>query len=242
VAEGGGVIAPPGWFADPIGRSDLRWWSGAEWTEHVAPAPVMHPADVPRPGTVLAGAPIPVPQPGSVVAPQPTTSAYVPFGGDSRGANSATADPRSWVPSGPIAPTHWNTGGAWALSATPLIGVLGGVGIGFAVSLAVSLAAPSLLWLSLVIALLPFLWTVAAATRDCAMLDAFGFGRLPSRWWLLLGPLAYLIVRTVHVRRQSGRGSAPLWWYCSIVMVLAGVSIGVRLLVAVTPGVLLPTS
>lgn len=27
---------PPGWFPDPFGRHEVRWWDGARWTEHVA--------------------------------------------------------------------------------------------------------------------------------------------------------------------------------------------------------------
>lgn len=29
---------PPGWFRDPTGRHDHRWWDGAAWTGHVADA------------------------------------------------------------------------------------------------------------------------------------------------------------------------------------------------------------
>lgn len=27
----------PGWYADPQGGSDARWWDGARWTDHVRP-------------------------------------------------------------------------------------------------------------------------------------------------------------------------------------------------------------
>jgi ABC-type sugar transport system permease subunit len=39
---------PPGWFPDPTGRHDHRWWDGAEWTAHVADAGVAasEPVDV----------------------------------------------------------------------------------------------------------------------------------------------------------------------------------------------------
>jgi hypothetical protein len=31
---------PPGWFRDPTGRHDHRWWDGGAWTAHVADAGV----------------------------------------------------------------------------------------------------------------------------------------------------------------------------------------------------------
>ena len=31
----GGYKIPPGWFPDPTGRFDQRYWSGTTWTEHV---------------------------------------------------------------------------------------------------------------------------------------------------------------------------------------------------------------
>ncbi|MES2092563.1 MAG: DUF2510 domain-containing protein [Actinomycetota bacterium] len=220
MADGGLVPAPPGWFADPIGLSDLRWWSGVDWTEHVSASPTVQPADVPRPGTLLASAAPAVPKPGTFVPPQPTTSAYVPFGGNEWATNPGAADPRSWLPT---APARWNTAGAWALGASPLVGVLTAVGLVF---------ATRSWWWSLTTALLPLLWSVAAASRDRKRLDVFGYGRLPSLWWLLLGPLAYLIVRTVRIRAQSGHGSAPLWWHLGILVILTGVSVAAWSLLA----------
>jgi hypothetical protein len=29
---------PPGWFTDPSGRHQQRYWSGSAWTEHVTDA------------------------------------------------------------------------------------------------------------------------------------------------------------------------------------------------------------
>jgi len=46
----------PGWFPDPTGRHDHRWWDGAAWTSHVADAGVAarDPLDAPAAG-VSAG-------------------------------------------------------------------------------------------------------------------------------------------------------------------------------------------
>ncbi len=33
-----GPAVPAGWYADPSGRFELRYWNGTEWTEHVARA------------------------------------------------------------------------------------------------------------------------------------------------------------------------------------------------------------
>ena len=33
---GGPGQHPPGWFPDPFGRHESRWWDGTRWTEHVA--------------------------------------------------------------------------------------------------------------------------------------------------------------------------------------------------------------
>ena len=32
------TTTPPGWYPNPADGTSLRWWDGARWTEHVAPA------------------------------------------------------------------------------------------------------------------------------------------------------------------------------------------------------------
>jgi hypothetical protein len=77
------TTAPPGWYPDPFGRHDHRWWEGTHWTSHVASdgfaseepetvAPVSQPAGaaLPLPGVPAA----PLPQPEVVPAPTRTVA------------------------------------------------------------------------------------------------------------------------------------------------------------------------
>ena len=41
---------PPGWFRDPTGRHDHRWWDGVAWTGHVADAGVAATDELPPTG------------------------------------------------------------------------------------------------------------------------------------------------------------------------------------------------
>ena len=47
------MSAPPGWYSDPGGNPQWRWWDGVQWTGHVAPA-VRGPAR-PDPAALVAG-------------------------------------------------------------------------------------------------------------------------------------------------------------------------------------------
>jgi len=45
--------APPGWYLDPEGRQELRWWDGTRWGPHTQPLPgVMQESQHPYPGVV----------------------------------------------------------------------------------------------------------------------------------------------------------------------------------------------
>jgi Protein of unknown function (DUF2510) len=37
-AAAAAAVAPAGWYADPSGRYELRYWDGSQWTEHVSRA------------------------------------------------------------------------------------------------------------------------------------------------------------------------------------------------------------
>jgi hypothetical protein len=84
------VVIPAGWYEDPAGQSDMRWWDGANWTAHM----MMHPPVA----TVAPVATIPPPQQTFRSAPQPWS--YEPL----------------LTPAVP----PWSTPYIWILSALPL--------------------------------------------------------------------------------------------------------------------------
>ncbi|AEW93218.1 MULTISPECIES: phospholipid scramblase-related protein [Streptomycetaceae] len=67
-----------GWYADPHGTPDLRWWDGSQWTEHVHAAV---PQRQPAPQAPPAAQPQPVPQaqaPQAQAAQFPAPQAQAP--------------------------------------------------------------------------------------------------------------------------------------------------------------------
>jgi len=97
------VVIPAGWYEDPAGQSDMRWWDGANWTAHT----MMHPP-------VAAVATTPLPQQAFGSAPQPWS-------------------PQPWshepflTPAVPL----WSTPYIWILSALPLAELALSYGAGF---------------------------------------------------------------------------------------------------------------
>lgn len=63
---------------------------------------------------------------------------------------------------------------------------------------------------------------IVATVRDASRLRVLGFDRPPSPAWILLTPLAYLVVRAVRVHERIGRGAAPLVFF-----LVSGFALGV---------------
>jgi len=61
------------------------------------------------------------------------------------------------------------------------------------------------------------LLTLVFAVRDQRQLIDSGHLKTASPAWMLLTPLAYLIARTVEVKRQSGRMSGALWAWLAVI-------------------------
>ena len=108
-------------------------------------------------------------------------------------------------PALPTLPTRSSTESVWALAFIPWVAALS-----FLASVLVYTTIMSHTGFLIAGALIPALWMLATANQDRKSLLELGF-RLPaSSWWILLGPLAYMIARTVSVARITGKGRAPL--------------------------------
>ncbi|MGO4692278.1 DUF2510 domain-containing protein [Glaciibacter sp. 2TAF33] len=203
-------VAPAGWYVDPKTSLHLRWWSGEEWTGHIAPlpdadhAPVDSSRDVPpTTGTVTTTAP-PLPTPVARVARVAPVEA---------GGMPAAPDDVSEYRTGP---GSWSTASVWLIAFTPWLTLL-------------ALAAALLMyawgvreWLQYAAISVPWLFTVACAQRDVQRLHSWGHAAVASGAWSLLGAPVYLIARTVVLYRHTGVGAPPLWMWLANLLAVAG--------------------
>lgn len=174
--------APAGWYPEPDGREGQRWWDGTRWTEYATP---------------LAA------PPPSQVAPS------APF----------EAAPRPRVPEGTPVDTVW----IWLVVALPILPAVAFFFWDLEGYLMRSMAAPDdpmvqlqmyadpAYLTSIVLGWTVYGVTVWFAALDSAALRALGYPRRFHWAWAFLSPLIYVIGRSVVVKRQAGRGSAPMW-------------------------------
>lgn len=207
---------PAGWYADPAGSSDRRYWDGTRWTDQLQ-------SSAPASETSATATPAPAATPAATTT---TAAASVPATPSAPGAyrpqSTTTLPPDTRVD------TPW----IWALALLPLLSIIAFAAFdlrGYLVdSVNMALADPSsgvpqfpsLGGVLLVgfVGLLVTAGTIVFAFLDWRALKSRGVVR-PFHWaWSLfalagsaLGALVYLIGRSVIVFRQSRRGLAPLW-------------------------------
>jgi|GEM_PF-1029741 len=219
-----GVTAAPisaGWYADPAGERQLRWWDGATWTDATFPPSTPERAQVPRSADFV-----------NFVTRDAATKAadWDPYGHGSMTHDSLlTRSPKVDAPAEELATALTHTRAAWLIALMPLMQI--------ALAVPVFAFLPQadnfrVILLGLIVA--PWLWTVSLAVRDR---DALTRARHEStaHWaWAILSPFAYLVSRSIHVRRAAHAGSAPLWaWVASsaaqlaAATLLAGVAAGI---------------
>jgi hypothetical protein len=204
------LVIPPGWYPDPADESRTRWWNGTQWTHNVQDASPLAPLAPLAPlGTVVPG-----------IQSSTTQTGYVPFQSAPRelpGSRRGIAYTRSvwWIAFHPL----------WAI--VPQVVIVALVGVGSPLMISVGLAI-----LNLVI----FVVLVALAMNDRAALVAGGNGSTGSPWWMLLSPLAYLIARTIEVKRWDSGGWGPLiWWIVSSILSPGLALIGIFAVLGVLP-------
>ena len=232
-----------GWYPDPRGSDQLRWWSGTEWTTQLTPRPTASAVPVLPAATasVTPGAAVTAVTP--VMAVTAVTTAAAPRAAEPD--RTHTADGYDWqreteriapMPSTTPRVEQWDvrdvprrsgTTAVWLLAFTPYFSLpllaaadilLRGTSLDGGNS-AVLFAALSLYALVFVL-----------ASRDNTVLARRGHRRRAQPSWALLGALPYLIVRTVIVRRETGVGTAPLWMWvinllCAAALLYAAVTI-----------------
>ncbi|WP_104163605.1 DUF2510 domain-containing protein [Cryobacterium sp. N22] len=235
-----GYVTPAGWYVDPGTGTRLRWWSGLDWTEHFAPMTEHRPEPTSRPGgepfdgrsagadarsdsgTDESAPPLSRRErraleeeaAGTQALPPPVTriAPITSYAWD-READRSESRPSAYVPMAAPEeatlyrdiPSRWSTASVWTIAFMPWI-----AGVTAAASLVLAWWG-SAWWLQLGALALPFLLTLAAAQRDVKRLRSWRH-RTVAHWaWSLLGSVAYLIARTVVLRRHAGLGSAPMW-------------------------------
>ena len=121
---------------------------------------------------------------------------------------------RSWGSSATSAPVRrtplaTGTAGAWLLALSPILNLLLVVGVGALVlSDPLSPVAAISAWVA---SGLTLAWLVLAVVADFRRLGALGYASRPSVFWIILGPLPYLISRAVHVHRATAAVGLVLW-------------------------------
>lgn len=221
---------PPGWYDDPAGAAQLRWWDGTQWTEHVHAR-----ADAAASAATA---------PGVAAQPAAAAPAYAP----------GVVPPA--VPPKVAAGTPVYNVFIWTIVLLPLLSI---IVLGFfdlrgymlrsmliGGNTPSSMASMSMLFDPLYLLMMVLGWATYAGTVVLAYFDWRALGRAgfvaPFHWaWSFLSGTVYVIGRSVIVRRRAGHGLAPIWVLIGVVLV--GVIVGTVKLVGAISAVVatLPT-
>ena len=208
-------VVSAGWYQDPASSTQVRWWNGVAWTEHVREKPNAAHAVTETTEQRIASARELERQFGigtseiPVVASQASTPAATPA------ASAATAKRSA---------ARASTAAAWMIALSPVLALV--LGIVAAYVYFYVLATPIVF---LIAAAVPYLLCVLWALGDGRTLKDRGFNP-PSAAFALLTGLGYLIVRRTRIP-----GSGPIAMLL-VVTVLTFGSLPVAALMGQTQG------
>ncbi|WP_431279184.1 DUF2510 domain-containing protein [Leifsonia poae] len=238
---------PAGWYADPSGSQQLRWWDGMQWTEHYAPA-----------------APPVAPVQAQPVQAQPAQPAYGQQAyGQTYGQQPYGGAPATAYATGPFVPerpplasgTRIYSVWIWLVVALPILPSLllpfwnpfeGMASIRTSRDLE-HLTSPFALFGWAYFAIMIVTWlayglAVVFAWLDYRELKRVGVER-PFHWaWAFLSSYVYVIGRSIIVRKvAAGRGLAPIWAsigvvVASFIIIIAWISLAFDSLYRFAPG------
>ncbi|NQX26445.1 DUF2510 domain-containing protein [Microbacteriaceae bacterium VKM Ac-2854] len=251
-----------GWYPDPAGSTQQRWWNGTGWTDSLrdAPAAPVPPVEPIAPVAPAAAAAAPATPPAEPATP--AAAPYRPAFGEMHPGAPAPQPPYGapgYSPNAPAAPAYnpapaysgpgvgapqkdpsirTNTVWIWLIIGLPLLSLFSIFAFDpneFAREVAAASSTGSTSYSGMgmmanpvygLVQLLGFAITAATILFgffDYRALKAAGLQR-PFHWaWgffaLIVGPIVYVIGRSVVVKRVTGGGLLPLWVFIGTVVV-----------------------
>ncbi|GAA3746801.1 hypothetical protein GCM10022239_22930 [Leifsonia bigeumensis] len=184
-----------GWYPDPADATQARWWDGSQWTPQTRPRHTPAPVQGNRyfsPVPIRTDATLPPIDPYRPMEKRHNTQGFV----------SMAAKPTIQY-----SPTRAYTGSVWWLATMPIWSTV------LVMVLVVALGEFFSFFPQSLLTVLLLFTAVALTIHDRKVLLAAMHPTAASAWWFLLGPFIYLVVRSVHVTKNTGHGWAPVIVY-----------------------------
>lgn len=208
------AYVPPGWYPDPSGAAQSRWWDGTQWHEATQP-------------TQQTAAPFAA-EPQSYAALGSGATGYTPFGANQYATTPYSPMSQSTVPYGAAYDTmgvDTNTVHIWILVAMPLLSLVPYFFFDFGAYMRASMdpaTAATAMFSPSYLALLAGSWGTYLVTALFAFLDWRALKQRIDRpfhfaWVFLYSPI-YMIGRPIVARRRAGGGLGVIWAYIASVV------------------------